>query len=133
MKINKIKTYKDLIAWQKAMDLVIAVYKLTDEFPKLEIYGLVSQMRRCAVSIPSNIAEGRRRGSRKDYCRFLIISYGSGAELETQVEITKRLNFSKNLDFMRVDALLNEIMRMLNKMISGLKAEPKTHNLQVTT
>lgn len=104
------------------MDIVVEIYKLTECFPKSEIYGLTSQMKRCAVSIPSNIAEGRRRGSRKDYRHFLIIAYGSGAELETQVEIAKRLKFNKNLDFTKVNNLLNEVMRMLNKMLSVLKS-----------
>ncbi len=117
---NNITTYKDLIVWQKAMELVVEVYKLTELFPKSEIYGLVSQMRRCVVSIPSNIAEGRRRGSRKDYRHFLLISYGSGAELETQIEIAKRLMFSKSDDFVKIDALLSEIMKMLNRIISNL-------------
>ena len=119
---NKINTYKDLIVWQKSMNLVVEIYKLTENFPRSEIYGLVSQMRRCAVSIPSNIAEGRRRGSRKDYRHFLIISYGSGAELQTQIEIAKILQFNKNLYFIKVDNLLNEVMRMLNKMLSMLKS-----------
>jgi len=114
-----IHSYKDLIVWQKAMDLVVAVYVLTDLFPKNELYGLISQIRRCSVSIPSNIAEGRRRGSKKDYQHFLIIAYGSGAELETQIEISKRLSFGKNLEYTKADALLNEVMRMLNKMIYG--------------
>ena len=117
-----INTYKDLIVWQKAMDLVVAVYKLTEKFPRSEIYGLISQMRRCAVSIPSNIAEGRRRGSRKDYCQFLIIAYSSGAELETQIEISKRLSFSNGSDYNKIEGLLNEIMRMLNKLLSILKS-----------
>ena len=104
------------------MDLVVEIYKLTEHFPRSEIYGLTSQMRRCAVSIPSNIAEGRRRGTKKDYRHFLIIAYGSGAELETQIEISKRLSFGKNLDFTKVENLLNEIMRMLNKMLSTLKS-----------
>ncbi len=122
MKKQTIQTYKDLIVWQKSVELVIAVYKLTDQFPKSEIYGLTSQMRRCAVSIPSNIAEGRRRGTKKDYCQFLIVAYGSGAELETQVEIAKRLPFGKRLDYTNVDSLLDEVMRMLNKMISELRS-----------
>jgi len=119
---NKIiHTYKDLIVWQKSMDLVVAVYALTEQFPKSEIYGLTSQIRRSAVSIPSNIAEGRTRGTRKDYRQFLIIAYASGAELETQIEIAKRLSFGKELDFNRVDSPLSEAMRMLNKMLSTLK------------
>jgi len=117
----KLVTYKDLIVWQKSVELVVAVYNLTEQFPKSEIYGLTSQMRRCAVSIPSNIAEGRRRGTKKDYCQFLTVAYGSGAELETQIEITKRLSFSENLDYKKADSLLNEVMRMLNKMIGELR------------
>lgn len=117
-----IYSYKDLIVWQRAIELVVAVYELTDKFPKTEIYGLISQMRRAAISIPSNIAEGRRRGSRKDFRQFLIIAYGSGAELETQIEISKRLNFSKNLNYTKVDNLLVETMKMLNKMLSTLKS-----------
>ena len=120
--MKKIFTYKDLIVWQRSMELVVEVYKLTSKFPKSEIYGLTSQMRRCAVSIPSNIAEGRRRGSKKDYRQFLIIAYSSGAELETQTEIARRLSLAENSDFAQVDNLLNEVMRMLNKILSVLKS-----------
>ena len=121
-KSSKIITYKDLIIWQKAMDLVVSIYKLTNKFPKSEMYGLASQMRRCAVSIPSNIAEGRRRSSKKDFHKFLVIAYGSGAELETQIEITKRLPFNMNLDYTEVDGLLREVMKILNTMTAHLKA-----------
>jgi len=117
---NKVRTYKDLIVWQKSMDLIVALYKMTEKLPKSEMFGLTSQMRRSVVSIPSNIAEGRRRGSRKDYRRFLIIAYASGAELETQIEIIKRLPFGKSIDCNGVDELLLEIMKMLNKMIGSL-------------
>jgi len=117
----QIKSYKDLIVWQKAMELVVAVYELTENYPKSEIYGLTAQTRKSAVSIPSNIAEGSRRSSRKDYCHFIIIAYGSGSELETQIEIAKRLPFGKDLNFSAVDNLLNEVMRMLNKMMSSLQ------------
>jgi len=120
--MTKIFTYKDLIVWQKAMDLVVNIYRLTETFPRQEVYGLTSQMRRCAVSIPSNIAEGRRRGSRKDYRQFLLIAYASGSELETQLEIAKRLNFYSNQDYPIVESLLDEIMRMLNKILSLLKS-----------
>jgi len=117
---SKINSYKDLIVWQKSMDLVVAVYRLTDNYPSSELYGLVSQMRRCAVSIPSNIAEGRRRNTRKDFKHFLITAYSSGAELETQVTISKRINFHEELDFDRTDSLLDEVMRMLNSMINKM-------------
>lgn len=113
--------YKNLVVWQKSMDLVVAIYELTENFPKSEIYGLTSQMRRCVVSIPSNIAEGSKRRTQKDFRQFLIISYSSGSELETQIEIVKRLPFSKDLNFQKIDNLLNEIMRMLNKMLSNFK------------
>lgn len=102
------------------MELVVAVYDVTDKFPKEEIYGLTSQMRRAAVSIPSNIAEGKRRGTKKDYRHFLIVAYGSGAELETQIEIAKRLSFGKNVNYDTIDKLLEEVMKMLNKLTSSL-------------
>lgn len=117
-------SYKELIVWKKAMDLVVEIYSLTESYPKSEQYGLTSQMRRSAVSIPSNIAEGRRRSTRKDYRKFLIIAYSSGAELETQVEISKRLPFSNGLSFDKVDALLLEVMKMLNAMISKMGVSP---------
>lgn len=115
------ESYKNLIVWQKAMDLVIAVYKLTDIFPREEVYGLVSQMRRAGVSIPSNIAEGSKRSTHKDTRNFLINAFSSGAELETQIEITKRLQFAKLADYINADNLLSEVMRMLNKMTNGSK------------
>lgn len=115
-----IYSYKELIVWQKSIKLVIEVYKLTEKFPREEIYGLTSQMRRSAVSIPSNIAEGRMRGSRKDFTQFLRIAYSSGAELETQIEISKQLSKTSNLDYTQADLLLDEVMRMLNKMIEKL-------------
>lgn len=121
MEQTKIQSYRDLIVWQRAMDLVVALYELTKKFPKTEVYGLTAQMRRSVVSIPSNIAEGRMRGSRKDFRQFLIVAYSSGAELETQIEIAKRLPFGKNLDYSRVDGLLVEVMKMLNKMVASLQ------------
>lgn len=121
MNNQTIKTYRDLIVWQKSMDLVVIVYELTEQYPKSETYGLTAHTRRTVISIPSNIAEGRRRGSRKDYRQFLINAYSSGAELETQIEIAKRLPFGRDLDFSKADGLLDEVMRMLNKMIANLK------------
>ena len=99
------------------MELVVEVYILTEKYPRSELYGLISQSRRCGVSIPSNIAEGRRRGSDKEFCHFLSISFGSGAELETQIEIAKRLSFGKNLNFSRADALLEEVMKILSVLL----------------
>ena len=116
-----IESYENLIVWQKSMDLVVLVYKLTDKFPKEEIYGLSSQMKRATTSFPSNIAEGSRRSSRKDFRNFLLNAYGSGAELETQVKISERLKFGKPEDYPKIKGLLLEIMRMLNKLTRELK------------
>jgi four helix bundle protein len=117
-----ISSYKQLIVWQKAMDLTTGLYKLTAKLPKEEQYGLTSQIRRAAVSIPCNIAEGNRRGTRKDYRSFLLISLGSGAELETQLEIVKRLTFVPEKEIVTLEVQLSEIMRMLNTMIQKLAA-----------
>ncbi len=111
------KTYEKLIVWQKSMDLVEAIYRLTEDFPRNETYNLTSQMRRATVSIPSNIAEGSRRNGKKEFKHFLAIAYGSGAELETQIMIAKRLNFVNLADYERVEVILDEIMRMLNKLL----------------
>lgn len=121
MEYKTIYTYKDLIVWQRSIQLVVEVYKLTENFPREEIYGLTSQIRRSAVSISSNIAEGRFRGSRKDYLQFLRVAYSSGAELETQIEIAKRLPETKNLDYSKTDSLLLEVMKMLNVMIKKMQ------------
>ena len=125
-------SHQDLIVWQRAMNLVVSVYRFTEQFPKTEVYGLSSQMRRSAVSIPSNIAEGRKRGTRKDYRQFLLIAYGSGGELETQVEIAKRLTFGNEKDRLVVDQTLNEVMRMLNVITSKL-ADPSNKPNKLTS
>ena len=103
--------------WQRSVELAEQIYRLTDDFPKEEVYGITSQMRRAAVSIPSNIAEGRYRGTRKDFVHFLRIAYGSAAELETQLEIAKRLPAMKKLDYGKAEGLLEEVMKMLSVMI----------------
>lgn len=105
------------------MELVMEIYSLTKQFPKTESYGLSSQMRRAAVSIPSNIAEGYRRGHLPEYIQFLSIGYGSGAELETQVEICKRISELKTLNYKKIDELLNEVMRMFNVLIAKLSVK----------
>ena len=109
--------YKRLIVWQKSMKLVVLIYKATRNFPKHEQFGLISQMRRAAVSIPSNIAEGQSRNSPKEFARFLDIAKGSLYELDTQLEISRQLIYVKEQDFDGIYNLLDEISRML----SGLK------------
>ena len=114
-----INSYKELKVWQKSMDLVIEIYNVTKLFPKEEIYGLSSQMRRSAISIPSNIAEGYGRNSTKEYISFLHIARGSNCELQTQLLICKRLGYI--IDD-KIINLTEEITRMLNSMISKLKS-----------
>jgi len=89
--MNRVKTFRDLLVWQKGMTLVTKVYLAAKELPREEMYGLTSQMRRCAISIPSNIAEGHSRTTRKEFLRFLEISLGSLFELQTQIEIARNL------------------------------------------
>src|SRR3989338_2136637 len=108
-------SYRQLIVWQKAMELVEAVYVSTDSFPKEEQYGLISQMRRAAISIPSNIAQCRLPGCEKDFRHFLLIAFASGGELETQIELASRLLKTKHLDFQPIRRTLDEVMKMLNK------------------
>ena len=111
------KTYRDLMVWQKAMQMVTDIYQLTGDFPKNELYGLTSQIRRCAISIPSNIAEGYGRNSTDDYLRFLNISRASLYELQTQLEISFNLNFLVKADFEKIYELTREIERMLSSLI----------------
>jgi len=117
----KLNSYKDLKVWQKSIELVTEIYNLTEKFPRSEVYGLAVQMQRAAVAIPSNIAEGQKRGHSKEFLQFLYISYSSGAELETQIEICKRLPKLKNLEYNKGESLLQEVMKMLNALISSLK------------
>ena len=116
-----IKSYKELIVWQKAIKLVKEIFILTEKFPKSELYGIISQMRRAAIAIPSNIAEGYGRKSSKEYMQFYSIAYGSALELETQIIISKDLLFTPVENFGKVDLLLEEVSRMLNSMISRMK------------
>lgn len=119
--------YRDLIAWQKAMDLVTEIYEATRRFPDTERYGLVSQMRRAAVSIPSNIAEGFGRRNRPEFQRFVRNARGSACELETQVEISVRLEF---LDDKSADGMaerIGELLRILNGLHSSLE-RPRSGN-----
>jgi len=117
--VMKTRSYKDLVVWQRSIEVVIEIYKVTRLFPKSELYGLSSQMRRAAVAIPSNIAEGYSRASRAEYMRFLQIAYSSAAELETQLLIAKQLEYRGN--FITVNALLLEAIKMLSRMLSQLR------------
>lgn len=110
---TKKQGYRDLIVWQKAMNVVVETYILIKLLPQEERFGLGSQMGRSAVSIASNIAEGWGRNSKKSFRQFLLIASASCMELETQVEIVKRLGIGKNFNFSKLDGLLNEVIKML--------------------
>src|SRR3989338_9416890 len=110
--LHKSGIYQNLVVWQKAMDFVVSLYKLTEAFPESERFGLSSELRRAAVSVPSNIAEGYRRRSSGDFARFLRIAYGSASELETQLEIARRLGYGDPDERRRARALLTEVLRM---------------------
>lgn len=121
MTTNTVKSHKDLIVWQKSMNLAHMIYALTKHFPKEEMYGLTSQMRRSAVSIPSNIAEGKQRSTRKDFVQFLRIAIGSAAELETQLLLSIDIYPSEKVQITEAISLVNEIQRMLGSIIIKLK------------
>ncbi len=117
----KIQSYKDLIVWQKSIDLVDLVYDISNKLPKEEIFGLKSQITRCSVSIPSNIAEGYARGTKKDYLSFLRIAKGSLNELETQLIIC---NKRYKLQNKKLDEILIEVSKMLTVLIKKLNPTP---------
>jgi four helix bundle protein len=116
-----IKSYRELIAWQKAMELVTRIYELTKDFPREEIYGLTSQIRRAAVSIPSNIAEGQGRDSRKEFLHHLSIAYGSLMETETQILIAESLNYLKSEEMNLILEKTAEAGRIINGLSRSLK------------
>jgi len=119
--MNAIKTYRDLIVWQKSMSLVTKIYMSTKSFPSTETYGLTSQIRRSAISIPINIAEGYGRKSTGDYKRFLQIAIGSLFELETQIEIAFNLTYIEKELFENIIEKTNELDRMLSSLINKIK------------
>jgi len=118
--------YKELMVWQRSVDLVTDIYSYTKQFPKEEIYSLTSKIRRSSISIPSNIAEGHSRRSRIDYIQFLKIARGSCAELETQLMISKNLDYLRLTEFNYLIQKSEEISKMLNALITKLQVNPNT-------
>jgi len=114
------KTHKDLDVWRKSIELVTSIYQITSSFPKEELYGLTSQIRRAAVSIPSNIAEGAARNHDNEFRQFLYIALGSGAELETQLTISKELGFLSDEKSQELMNELNSISKMLQGLIKSI-------------
>ena len=120
--------YRDLVVWQKAIDLVAEVYRLIKVLPKEEIYALSSQMRRSAISIPSNIAEGQQRHTTKEFVNFLSIAKGSNAELQTQLLICIRLGYLSSEQISSAMALSEEISKMLSSLTEKLTHNPNTNH-----
>ena len=108
--------YRDLVVWQQAMDVAVETYRLTSSFPKEEMFGLTSQMRRAAVSIASNIAEGEGRKSKNEFSHFLGIALGSKSELETQLILSERINLLKATDTEQIKKSLDDIGKMLTAL-----------------
>ncbi|HVN17420.1 MAG TPA: four helix bundle protein [Dongiaceae bacterium] len=122
------KGYKDLIAWQKAMELVTMIYDATEKFPSHELFGLVSQLRRAAVSVPSNIAEGRAHYSNRDFVRFLRHARGSLAEIETQVLIAQQRRYLDPATTAKLTDKIDELGRILSGLINSLSNVEPTRN-----
>ncbi len=119
--MSTIKSFRDLFIWQKSMNLVTVIYEVSSKFPSQEMYGLTSQIRRCAISIPSNIAEGYGRNSTGDYKRFLQIAVGSLFEFQTQIEIAFNLHYLSKEVFDDLLRMCNDLDKMLYSLIQKLK------------
>jgi len=120
---NRINGYRDLFVFKKARELANETIRITDQFPKSELYGTVSQMRRAALSIPSNIAEGYRRFSRQEYVRFLRIAYGSCGELDAQLLVASDARWIDEESFRHMEKHIDEVSGLLWKLIESLKKQ----------
>ena len=119
----KVSSYRDLIVWQKAMDMTESLYRIVKKLPKEETYALSDQMRRAAISIPSNIAEGFGRNSKKEYLQFLYIANGSICELETQLMLCVRINYLKESEIQSILTLLSEIGKIIMTITKKLNSD----------
>ena len=125
-----IRTFKDLTVWQKAMDMSVEIYRFSSRLPRHELYGLTSELRKTSRSIVYNIAEGHKRGSTIDYIRFLRISAGSAAELESQILLVDRLGYTQKDDTELMHDRIAEIERMLDSLIRSLTNRLKHSSLK---
>ena len=117
----KIKSHRDLIVWQKSMDLAEDVYRVTSEFPREKMYRLTSQLIRAVISVPANIAEGHARGTRRDYANFLAIAKGSLMETETFLMLAERLGYNNSKRIERTLSLVTEVSKMITALRSRLQ------------
>jgi four helix bundle protein len=123
-----VRKYTELIAWQRAIDLVVVVYKFTDQFPRHELYGLAGQLRRGVVSVPSNIAEGQSRRSVREFLHYLEIAYGSINEVETQLIIAERLGYIRRDVLEETLEQTAEVGRLINGLANSIGRKPRTDN-----
>jgi len=131
---NSVKSFHDLVAWQKSMELVTEIYKVSQKFPKEEMFGLTSQIRRAAVSIPSNIAEGRGKSSKGEFQQFLYHARGSLAEVETQLILATNLGYLEKQEISHIMDLISRVGRLLHGLLSAIKnPKPKTQNPEPKT
>jgi four helix bundle protein len=127
-----VKSYKNLEVWQRAMDLVVRCYQITNNFPRNEIYGLTSQLQRAAISIPANIAEGRERKYSKEFIQFLSIAYSSLAEVETHIQIAQRLNYINSIETEKLLEQTSEIGRMINGLRNSIEKRKVVNSSSLT-
>ena len=127
---TSIRSHRDLVVWQKAIELTVCIYRLTKSFPKDELYGLTSQMRRASVSIGSNIAEGRGRLNPAEFRQFLGLAQGSTYELQTQLVVARRLELGTEGSINLAESLSNEVSKMLGSFIQTLSAGGKSQKLE---
>jgi four helix bundle protein len=128
-----VQSHRDLVVWQKGMDLFVEVYKVTDLLPSKEKFGLISQMQRAAASVPANIAEGQGRLHRGDFVRFLSISRGSLMEVETYLEGTVRLGYLSNAQISVAWELCQDVARLLNGLLRALSKSPSGNRISEET
>jgi four helix bundle protein len=117
-----VRSFKELIVWQRSIELTLEIYRLTKTFPREEVFGLTSQLRRAAVSIASNIAEGQSRGTTGEFRQFLGIARGSAAEVDTQLTIVRGLMMADEIAIAKCDSLCAEVGKMLNALLNSLKS-----------
>ncbi|MGA2726760.1 MAG: four helix bundle protein [Terracidiphilus sp.] len=121
MKSPRVQSFRDLLVWQKSMDLTTSIYRITQSFPREEIFGLTSQLRRSAISIPSNIAEGQGRLNTREFRQFLGVARGSNCELQTQLEIARRLGLGNSQLLNDAESLSHEVGKMIYAILGKLR------------
>ncbi|MGO9936998.1 MAG: four helix bundle protein [Terracidiphilus sp.] len=121
MKSSRVQSFRDLLVWQKSMDLTTSIYCITQSFPREEIFGLTSQLRRSAISIPSNIAEGQGRLNTREFRQFLGVARGSNCELQTQLEIARRLGLGNSQLLNDAESLSHEVGKMIYAILGKLR------------